>query len=86
MAKPKMFPAVAKAYKKLQAAQHQFQKAVMAAADCDDGVRVSKINACLCDFSKLHPTLTAISLTAAKDTGVDIGTLGGGNTPEDEAP
>ena len=83
MAKPEKFRAVAKAYKRLEAAQIAFQKTVLAASDSSDGVRVSKINVCLCDFAKLHATLTAINLTTARASGSDPTTLGGGNTPED---
>jgi hypothetical protein len=87
MAKINKFKAVGNAYAKLAKAQIEFQKAVLAAADPDDGVRVSKITCCLADLEKLHGTLKAIQTVSLLSAGMlradgDVEQLGGGNTPE----
>jgi hypothetical protein len=57
MAKTNQFQRVANAYAKLEKAQIDFKKAVMLAAEPDDGVRLTKIDSCLVDFEKIarHP-------------------------------
>jgi hypothetical protein len=85
MAKINKFKAVGNAYVKFAKAQVEFQKAVLAAADCDDGVRVTKITSCLCDLEKLHGTLRAIQTASLSKAGMlpsdgDVQQFGGGNT------
>jgi len=85
MAKVNKFQAVGKAYADLAKAQVKFQKAVLAAADCDDGVRVTKITSCLADLAALHGTLKAIQTASLSKAGMlpsdgDVQQFGGGNT------
>jgi hypothetical protein len=85
MAKINKFKAVGNAYAKLAKAQVEFQKAVMAAADADDGVRVSKITCSLTDLTALHGTLKAIQTASLSKAGMlpsdgDVQQFGGGNT------
>jgi hypothetical protein len=85
MAKINKFKAVGKAYADLAKAQVKFQRAVMAAADDDDGVRVNKITCCLADLPALHGTLKAIQTTSLSQAGRlpedgDVQQFGGGNT------
>lgn len=85
MAKINKFKAVGNAYMKLAKAQVELQKAVLAAADCDDGVRVTKITSCLADLVALHGTLKAIQTATLSKAGMptgdgDVQAFGGGNT------
>jgi hypothetical protein len=85
MAKINKFKAVGNAYVKFAKAQVEFQKAVLAAADCDDGVRVTKITACLADLATLHGMLKAIQTASLSKAGMptgdgDVQQFGGGNT------
>ncbi len=86
MAKIHKFKSVASAYSKLAKAQLDFLKAVAIAADSDDGVRMTKIVACLADLKTLHGTLKAIRTAEMTRAGIasdgEEGE-GGGNTPDD---
>ena len=86
MANHRKFTSVAKAYSKFAKAQMAFKKAVMAAADSDDGIRLCKIENCLADLPTLHGTLKAIRTAELTKAGIasegDEGE-GGGNTPDD---
>ena len=84
MAKVELFPEVQQDLADFGAAFVKLQKSIARCAEKDDGVRLSKIAKHYPDMAGLHGTLKAIRTTELSNAGLpDLGTLGGGITPED---